>query len=41
VGVTHFELKIHQIQLLRDHIMGLIGEIHRELNVIADAHLPI
>jgi hypothetical protein len=41
VGVTHFELKIHQIRLLRDYIVGLIGEIHRELNVIADAHLPI
>ncbi|KJC37144.1 hypothetical protein UP09_28280 [Bradyrhizobium sp. LTSP885] len=40
VGVTYFELKKHQIELLRDYIIGLIVEIHRELNVIADAHLP-
>jgi hypothetical protein len=41
IGVTHFELKMHQIQLLRGYIVGLIDEIRWQLNIIADAHLPI
>lgn len=41
VGVTHFELKKHQLLLLRSYIQRLIDGMRRELNAIVDAHHPI